>query len=271
MSQEDISLDEKRIYGDARETTVAYVASGIGLARVEIAGDRAGRMSLVHGGTINDVAGGGGYLLVATDEDVLIGTGEGLDSTDFGPGVAVGVGEDRLVAAGPDGEIARLAGDDWETLGTLGDVRTIDGDYLVASDSVVRIDADGLTPFGLDGVRDVAAAGPYAATVDGLYRLTDGEWRLDREGACDLVAAGGGVAHLVADDELFERVGDEWFRCALPVEEAVVDVAYAECPYAVTAEGTFLIDADSETTADGSGGWRFRSLGIPNVRALAIP
>jgi len=128
VSQDDISLDEKRIYGEARDATVAYVASGLGLARVAIAGDQVGRVGLVHQGTVRDVAGADGQLLVATPEDVLVGTGEGFTGTAFGPAVAVGVGGDRLLAADADGRVAHLAGDRWETLGTVDDPRRFDGD-----------------------------------------------------------------------------------------------------------------------------------------------
>jgi len=271
MSQEDISLDEKRIYGEKRETTVAYVASGLGLARVAISGDQVGRVGLVHQGTVTDVAGADGQLLVATPDDVLVGAGEGFEATGFGPAVAVGVGTDLLLAATADGRVARLAGDDWETLGTVDDPRRFDGALLATGEGVVRAGEDGLDGLGLADVRDVSATGPYAATADGLYRHADGEWLVAREGRASVVAGDDDHAHLVTTDGLFERDGEAWTPCPLPVDEPVADVAYGESPTVVTAEGTVLVDAPTAATPDGSGGWRHRSLGIPDVTAVAIP
>jgi len=273
MSQEDISLDEKRIYGEKRDTTVAYVATGLGLARVEISGDQVGRVGLVQQGAVQDVAGGDGQLLVATDEDVLVGTEEGFAGTSFGPAVAVGVGGDRLLAADEDGRVAHLAGDQWEGLGTVDEPRRFDGPYLATGDGVVRADEDGLTARGLSDVRDVAAAGPYAATADGLYRWVDGEWTVAREGRASVVAAGDGRVHAVTREGLVAREGEggRWTACDLPVAEQVADVAYGESPTVVTAAGTVLVDAPSDATPDGTGGWRHRSLGMPDVTAIAIP
>lgn len=276
MSGDDMSLDEKRVYAETRSVTTLYVASSLGLAEVRVAGDQTGRMRLVYNGTVRDVAGGGGHLLVATDEDVLVGTGEDVEPTDFGPATAVGVAAegDLLVAASPDGTVARLVGDDWDALGDVAEPRRFDGASLAAGDRVYRIEDGSLegTGGGLDtAVRDVAAAGPYAATADGLSRLGEDGWIVEREGACEVVAADGDRAHLVADDDLFERDVDEWVPCSLPVEETVADVAYGQGTYAVTRAGTILVDADPETTPDGSDGWRHRSLGLPSVMAVAVP
>lgn len=278
MSGDDMSLDEKRIYTETRSVTTLYVASTVGLAEVRVAGDQTGRMRLVYNGTVRDVAGGWGHLLVATDDDVLVGTDGDVEPTSFGPAAAVGVGAggDVLLAAGPDGEVALLAGDDWETLGTVREPHRFDGPYLAAGDGIHRVEAARTTLEGSDSmpdgaVRDVAAAGPYAATAEALYRQTEGEWAVEREGACAVVAADGDRAHFVADDDLFERDGDEWVPCSLPVEETVADVAYGQGTYAVTRAGTILVDADPETTPDGSDGWRHRSLGLPSVMAVAVP
>ena len=271
MSEEDIALDEKRIYGDKRETTVAYVASDLGLTRVAVSGDQVGRVALVHRGTVRDVAGGDGRLLAATETDVLVGGEAGFESTGFGPAVAVGVGPDGLFAADGDGRVAGLAGDEWRSIGTVEDPRRFDGACLAAADGVHRIGPDGLEPLGLSAVRDVAATGPHAATADGLYRRRNGSWTRVREGACDRVSAIDGTAHLVAGGDLFERTETGWARCALPVAEPVADVAAGDVPYAVTVDGTFLVDADPAATPDGAGGWRHRSLGLPAVTALAVP
>lgn len=271
MTGEDVSLDEKRVYGERREATAVYAATGLGLARVAVSGDRAGRIELVRRGTMRDVAGADGRLLVATPEDVLVGTAEGFEPTGFGPAVAVGVGADLLVAADPDGRIARLVGDDWQDVGTVDGPRRFDGAFLATAGGVARVDSDGLDRLGLDGVRDVAAAGPYAATDGGLYRLDDGEWTTARDGAAELVAADAERAHVVAGDALYEREGDAWVRRDLPVAGRVADVAYGEATYAATADGTFLVDAPPDATPDGGGGWRHRALGLPDVASVAVP
>jgi hypothetical protein len=281
-SDDDIALDEKRMYGDKRRETVVYVAGGTGLTRVEVAGDQVGRFELASRDPARDVAGRDGRLLVATDEDVLVGTGEGFEPTGFGPAAAVGLAPGAAspgwypVAAAPDGGVAVLRGNEWEPVGTVDEPRAIDGDLLAAGDGVYRVDGDGLDPLREGPATDVAAAGSYAACPDGLYELPD---RGLREGEHTVVAAdasegrgpaGGDRAHTVAGGDLFAR-RDGWDRVDLPTDEPVVDVAYGESVYAVTAAGTLLVDADPEQTPDGHGGWRSRALGVREVRRLAVP
>lgn len=268
----DISLNEKRIYGEKRETTVAFVASAAGLARVAVSGDQVGRIGLVRREPIRDVAGADGRLLVGTADDALVGTADGFEQTGFGPAQAVGIAGDDPLAVDPDGRIARLDGDDWHPLGRVETPRRFDGRYLATGDGLVRIgEAGGIGHLGLADVRDVAAAGPLAATADGLLERVDGEWVRVRDGPHAVVAADGEHVHAVDGDGLHEGVDGGWTRCDLPVEGRVADVAYGESPYAVTADGTFLVDADPEATPDGESGWRHRSLGVPDVRAVAVP
>jgi len=83
----------------------------------------------------------------------------------------------------------------------------------------------------------------HTADADGLYELTD------RDGASP---------------------DPHWQPCDLPVRERVVDVAYGADTYAITEDGTFLVDTADESTADGRGGWRSRSLGVPEVVGVAV-
>jgi len=296
---DDIGLDEKRVYADSREGEVAYVASDTGLARVESAGDQIGRFGLVRRGTVRDVAGGNGRLVVATPEDALVGTGDGFAETGFGPAVAVGVDGSRTFAAGPDG-LGELVGNGWRTVADVSGVRVIDGNLVVAEEAcrIPAAPADGadLQPLGVGNARDVAAAGPYVAAAEGLYRVngdangtsdagstdTDDPTRV-REGSHEVVAADSQRAHAVGDEQLYERTngerrdredeegGETWIACETPVEGAVVDVAYGESVYAVTGSGTVLVDADPEQTPDGHGGWRSRALGLAGACAIAVP
>lgn len=268
-----MDIDEKRLYGEARTATLAYVATGQGLASVEISGDQVGRFGLVHRGAVRDVASGAGTVVVASDEDVTVIDGDDhgdAEATGFGPAVAVGVA-DAPVAADADGRVARYTNGEWTPLGTVDGVRALDGDLAATQEGVYRLDG-GLDHVGLEDVRDVAAAGvPLAATAEGLYRLGNG-WQRVLDERVDVVAADATHAHAASGDTLYtydEAMGG-WRTVSLPVGEPIADVAYGECSYVATEPGTFLVDADPETTADGAGGWRSRSLGLPDVTALAV-
>lgn len=259
MADDDTSIDEKRVYADREGTTTAYVASGAGVARVEVSADIVGEFTLAERCTARDVAGADGRLAVATTEDVLVGDGDGLEATGFGPATAVGYDEGGLLAAG-DGRLARYD-DGWEPLADLADVRAIDGGLVAAADGVHRTDG---THVGLDAAADVASAdGPLAATDAGLFYLANG-WMSALEGAFDVVAAGPAGAYAAAGEVLYERdASGSWHAVALPLEQAIAGVAVDEATYVVTATGTFLVDAGD--------GWRRRSLGLPEVAGVAVP
>jgi len=295
-------MDEKRVYDDRRRVTVAYLATGQGVATVRVASDRVGQFGLAHRCVARDVASTGDRVYVATPEGVLAATvaadsadpGDGptdpgsFDSLGFDDAVAVAAG-DTVVAADSDGTVARYRDGEWHTLGTVGDVRALSGEFVAAADGVYRFLGDGrgggegsengdsLRNVGLDDVRDVAGRGvPLAATGDGLYRLGNG-WLCEHEGPFEVVATehrGGGPdterAHAATAETLYAHEDGEWAAVDLPTDGAVADVAYGECVYAVTDGGTFLVEASPERTADGTGGWRHRSLGLPDVAGLAV-
>lgn len=290
-------MDEDRVYGDRRRETVAALATGQGVATVRVASDRVGRFALAHQCTARDVAAAGDRVYVATPEGVLAaafgdGTDPGadergaesgaFDSLGFRDAVAVTAVEDdadpTVVAADADGTVARYRDGSWHEVGSVADVRALSGDFVAASDGVYRI-ADGgagteLGHVGLDDARDVAGgATPLAATADGLYRLGNG-WLREREGSFAVVGTGdtatGPRAHAATGETLYTREDGAWVPVDLPVPGPVVGVAYGECVYAVTRDGTFLVAADPERTADGAGGWRHRSLGLPDVAGIAV-
>lgn len=283
-AEDDIALDEKRVYGDTRDRTVAYVASALGVTRVDLAGDQVGRFSMAQNCTATGIAAADGRLVVGTDEAVLVGTGEGFETTGFGPARAVGLAAGTPVAAAPDGTVAQLVGDDWETLGSVTHPRRLDGDLLAAKGGVFRV-APGLPDLAVDAdVRDVAAAGPYVATADGLLERRDGEWERVAGGDCALVAAEEdepartdtladttGRAHAVSDDGLLERRDGDWRVHSLPVDAAIADITHGESLYGVTADGTMLVYASPDLTPDGQGGWRTRALGLRGVVGVAVP
>lgn len=257
----DGSIDEKRVYGERAGETELYVASRLGVTVVSVSADLVGEFALARRCTARDVAAGPDRLAVATDEDVLVNEGDDYAGTGFGPAVAVGVDDDRLLAAAPDGVIGRFDGDGWTALGEAGDVRAIDGDLVAAADGVYRVDG-GVSGVGLSDVRDVAARGtPLAATGDGLYYLGPG-WATALDGSFEVVARAGERAHAATADALYERDGDAWVERAVPVEHPIADVAHGEGTYAVTADGSVLVDAGD--------GWRARALGLRDVAGIAV-
>lgn len=269
------SIDEKRVYTEEAGTTVLFVATESGLARVEASGDQVGRFGLVHRGEARDVAAIDGpdatapSLVVATAEDVLVGPPGDLAPTGFGPATAAGAADGAVAAGG--GRVARLDarpdgatadGGAWTDLGSVPAVRAVDGDLVAAAGGVFRLDGSHV---GLDDAHDVSVAGgPLAATAAGLYRLGNG-WLTERDGEFRVASADGtgGRAHAATPDALLARRGREWREADLPVGEPVVDVGYAEgAVYAVTEACTVLAAAGD--------GWRSRSLGLPGACGLAV-
>lgn len=268
---DDISLSEKRMYRGRREATRAFVASPMGVAAVDASDDQIGRFGLEHQCNARDVAGRNGQLLVATDEDVLVGDGGGFEPAGFGPAVAVGVGKKPL-AVGEDGRVARLVDGDWETVDVVDAVQSVDGDWIAAADGVYHVD-DTLSHVGLDDVQDVAASDGtahhvFAATTSGLYRYEDG-WDRAVDGEATLVATDGDRVHAVVGGNLLERTSDGTWTDADAPTGGVVDVAYDEATFAVTADGQVLLDP--VTAKDGAPEWRSRSLGLADVVGIAIP
>ncbi|GAB6860797.1 hypothetical protein ACFR97_00715 [Haloplanus litoreus] len=258
----DLTIDEKRVYADRTGAVAVLVAAEQGLVVASLSADLVGEFGLDHRAPVRDVAAAGNRRVVATAEDVLVGT---YDPTDFGPAVAVGFDHGGApVAAGPDGRVARLD-DGWTTLGTVEDPRAVDGGMIAAADGVHRIVDDGLRDVGLSAVADVHGRGmPLAATASGLYRLGNG-WMDECDGAFSVVCAD-------AADDRAAAVGDagvlvreaigEWTPVETPASN-VVDVGFTEAAtVAVTADGTLLADAGE--------GWRTRALGVTGVSRLAV-
>jgi len=253
------SIDEKRVYGDHTGTTTLLVASGAGLARVDCSGDLVGEFGLLTREPARDVATTGDRVALA-GEHVRLDDGDGFVDTGFGTADAVGFHDGDLLAAG-EGRLARYDGSRWTTVGELDDVRAVDGELVAAASGVHRV-GDGLVPAGLEDVFDVSTAGaPLAATGAGLFALGNG-WMERMEGPVHAVASDGDRAH-AAGDRLYARGPDGWSAVELPVEGRVAAVAHGERTYAVTADGVVLVE--------GAEGWRSRSLGLPEVRAVAVP
>lgn len=259
-------VTEKRVFDDRAGGEELIVAAGDGVLSVAVSADRVGRFAVVHRCAPADAASDAGRVAVAAEADVLHRDpgGEAFATTGFGSAVAVGFADGRLVAAGPDGRVARRdptdGGDAWADLGRIdGEVRAIDGRLLAASDGVHRL--PGLDYAGLEDVHDVAAEGPLAATGSGLYSLGNG-WMAERDGDFRAAASDGPRAHAATAETLFERRGARWEDVELPADGQVVAVAYGTVPYAVTADGVLL--------AGGEEGWRGHLLGVEGVVACVV-
>ncbi|OAQ53030.1 hypothetical protein HTG_09370 [Natrinema mahii] len=273
------SIEEKRVYGDREGATTAYVASAIGVVRVRVAGDTVGEFGLCERCTARDIATTDDAVAIATDEDVRVARledeedEESFAETGFGPAVAVGADGDELLAAAPDGRVARrpVGATEWTDLEgeAVAAVRAIDGDLVGTESGVYRVRDGGLDHAGLTDVRDVSAAGvPLAATAEGLYELGNG-WMAIREGPFDAVSAAPRAeprtltrAHAVAGEEIYGYAGDDGWVELPDASEPVVDVGYGETVYAVTEAGTFLAAAED--------GWRPHPIGVREVTGLAI-
>jgi hypothetical protein len=271
MTDGDLSIEEKRVFSSKTGKTEVFVAADVGVVAVDVSDDRVGGFRVAHRCTARDIAGRAGRVAVATDEDVLLAPG--YDRTGFGPAVAVGLAETRVVAVDETGQVGTLGfdatlGDSWERIGRVDEPRAVDGRLVAAGSGVARVTDDGLRPAGLADVRDVAAAGPFAATGEGLFYLGNG-WMEIEGGPWDVVdAAGdGGRAHAAGEAGVRRRRavdGGEWQAVDLPVDSPPVGFAYGDgfvCT--VTAGGRFLVDA-----GDGP---RTQSLGLHDVGGVAVP
>lgn len=262
MTDDDISIDEKRVYGDRAGKTTVLVATDVGLVSVSISGDNIGEFGLRSREPVADVAAAGDRISIATGEDVLVATADSdpgdptFEPTGFGPATAIDDGN-GLVAAG-DGRVARLEDGEWTTCCSIDDVRAVDGaaGLVAAGDGVHRLDG---SYAGLEEVHDVAS-GPLAATDAGLYRLGNG-WLCELDEPVRTVASGDSRGY-AGGDRLYVRRDGEWTVADLPTEEPITDVAFGSATYVVTRPGTFFVDAGD--------GWRQRSLGTPGSRRLAV-
>lgn len=277
------AIEEKRIFGREGATETVLVAGEAGCVRAHVGGMGAvGEFSLCYRGACHDLAAIAGRPVLATDDDVRLGTdGESDDdsvSLGFGPVVAVGTHREGMLAASPDAVVGR-----WDpepgTLDTDGDptgewgpgweldtpARALAADLAATADGVVRLGEQGATPVGLEAVRDVAVGDvPLAATDEGVFRLGNG-WQRGPAGAATAIAgAPDGRALAVVDAVLYARdpASDEWSRVDLPVDEPVVDVALGDGTYAITDSGTLL--------AAGSEGWRPNPVGLRAGTAMAV-
>ena len=309
-ADDDISIEEKRVYAGAAGRTDAYVATGTGVVRVALSADKVGAFDMVSRDPARDVAvhpGGGDtpdVVGVATPNGLLVSpVGDELTfgRVETGPIVAVGSHGDSFVVAGEDGRIDRVEvenadTDDWrgETAGTgegndptvtrigsVPDPTAIDGPLVAAADGVHRIaecdaSASGqeLVSVGLADARDVAGAGvPLAATAEGLYWLGNG-WMTAVEDDAEAVAADGdGHAMAVVGGDLFVR------NAATSAGGGWGADAWTESELPVDERGVALgygpgisvvVTAAGTLCVDAGDGWRHQVVGVREVGGVAL-
>jgi hypothetical protein len=284
------TIAEKRVFTKRDDVVRALAASSMGVVGISLSGDIVGEFGIEHRCNARDVAARGDAVAIVTDEDVLVGD---FEPTDHGPAVAVSVAGDGVLAAAPDGTVSVLgagestdAGGDrddspWTVVGSVDDPRRLDGRLVAAADGVYRLTDGGLEYAGLDDARDVSDRGvPLAVTGDALYTLGNG-WMHDLdpdagedrgdagetaggEFRCVVADAEGERAVAAADAAVFERAdaaATDWVRHE---EAGVVDAAFA-------GRHLLTVTSDGEARVFADGGWRGRTLGLPDVRAVAVP
>lgn len=290
-ADDDISIEEKRVYAGTSGRTDAYLAADVGVVRVAISDDIVGEFDLATREPARDVAilpAGIGHdqdggrtdgtepadeferpdgderhvlLAVATDDDLKLAplepdpasTGE-LTFVDAGVGstVAVGTHDGGFLVAGADGTISHVA-----------EVGTVDSGAAGSDVSSRSTGADGPTPNALiaDRLGDVpdprAVDGPLIAAADGVHRAASrgGSRTVERVGLDDVRdVAGGGIPLAATPDGLY-WLGNGWMDAI----DGDFDVVAADGRGHAMAggEGSLWVRHGDPTgdEASGSAGW----------------
>lgn len=262
----DASAD-RRLFGDERATTVGYVASEMGLVRIELTADRIGNYSLLERGTVTAVDTDNQTVVAATAEDVRLDTedaGECL-ALGFGEATAVGIDDPTVYAARPTGEIGRLDDvDAWNWRLTDDGVHAdagvqadagIQGDASIQGGGPDDQDRDTKPSWQILGTVDgpVSIDGPLVAAASGVYRLGETIEPLGLDSVNDVTQCPSTGEILAAtQDGLYRSAddGDSWENVST---DAVSRVLSVEQGYlAVTDDGTVeQYDNTGGTRVDG--------------------
>ncbi|QHS17761.1 hypothetical protein GWK26_11735 [haloarchaeon 3A1-DGR] len=295
-AEDDISIEEKRVYAGSAGRTDVYVASADGLVRVAVSGDKIGEFGMAADVTARDVAvarrpAAPDVLAVATSEDLLVGAvdeaadgrkpvggaDEELEPVGVGPATAVGLpgptrnrsgdgaheadAPARFLAATADGDVVSVRVDD----GTEGGFETT---VLGSVDDPRAIDS-GLVA-AADGVHRATAAGGGAigGSGDGTIGEAGGQNRrtgLEHVGLRDAAdVAGEGVPLAATGDGLY-WLANGWME-AIEATTSHVAADGEGHALAATDEGLFA-HADADWSRDA---WEHRSLPVAGaVTALA--
>lgn len=280
----DDASDERHLFGKPRETTVGYLASEMGVLRVELAPDRLGGFGIVERCQATAIAAAGDTVVVGSHDDVLrqTGEGDGFIRVGFGEAVAVGLDDDRLLAASPEGAVAaaptvETAGTDttWESLTEVTDPRAFDGALLATGDGVVRLGST-VENLGLENVNDVVQSetddgdGLLAGGEGGLFEYGGGGWKRILSRSIAWLSQGEKSVFAVSESGAVLKRSDTGWNELRPEEHSAVAVAAAESTYVLTEGGELLIATDAAAATDGVGGWQSQPLGVGSVHGFVL-
>lgn len=250
------AIEEKRVFAGGNGPVRAYLASADGVLEVRLSGGRVGGFSLVNSQPATDVDVAGGELVVATDDDVLVGPPEGLEEVGVGPVQTVGRHSGRIAATTGD-ELFVSDGTGWDQCSTEGDLLAVDPPFAAGPAGVFRIHDGELESVGLEAVRDIVAGPqPVAATAAGVYVLANG-WERRLETPVERVDTGQSIVALTADDTV---VGPD--REAETVPGPTVDVA--------SSGGVIVAGPGGTVWTREMGEWRGHETGVRDVAAIAV-
>ena len=303
-AEDDISIEEKRVYAGTADRTDAYVATGGGVVRVALSADKVGGFDMVSREPARDIAvlpceDAPDLLGIATPTGVLvssIGDDLAFEVVDTGSAVAVGAHGGAFLVARQGGQIDRVEIENAEVagmgvgdvsgatvtrVGSTSDPTAIDGPLVAAADGVHRVIVEGgaepahdLVSVGLSDARDVAGQGiPLAATADGLYWLGNG-WMTAREGEAVAVAADGdGHAMAVVDGDLLVRDGSRsadsgWDADSWSGVELPVEETAVALGYGRGV--SVVVTAAGTLCVDAGDGWRHQVVGVREVAGVAL-
>ena len=264
-AEDDISIDEKRVYAGSAGRTDAYVATGTGVVRVSLSADKVGAFDMVARDPARDVAvrardEGTADLVVAATPDGLsvaaVGDDPEFAPVDDDPAVAVGAagGRDGAVG-GRDGALLVARGD--------GAVGGRDGALLVArgDGAIERVEFEEAGTAVASATRLGAVSDPRAvdgslvAAADGIFRI--GEGGLTDVGLDDARDVAGAGMPLAATGAGLYWLGNGW----MTVREGVAD--------AVSADGDghamAVVDGDLLVHSGAGGEWGGEAWGVADL------
>ncbi|WP_330631000.1 HVO_0234 family beta-propeller protein [Halocatena halophila] len=260
------TIDEKRVFSDSMGTTTVFVASEVGIVRVECSGGMVGEFGLLDRTTATAIDGDGSVVIATTADDLLQLDDGKFEPTGFGPATALTL-DDGIVGARTD-RIARYTDGSWQTCyqsesPPWESITAVGGTLVGTPSGVFRLGNGEPTPVGLDDVRGISVDNSVlCGTGVGLYRLENG-WNRLFDGTVVDIARAEALTVAISNDRLYTHSdGSQWVEQQLPVDEPLAGVAIGDRIYVVTIDGTICIE-------DGDG-WRTRSIGVPAVAGLAV-
>ncbi|MFD1569112.1 HVO_0234 family beta-propeller protein [Halorubrum laminariae] len=245
-AEDDISIEEKRVYAGNAGRTDAFVATETGIVRVAFSADKIGAFDMVAREPARDIA-----VLPGGEDRALIGvaSADGLrvapvgDEVDFvtvtdEPTVALGVDDardDAFLVGTADGGIDRVAIE--TTPGSDAGEAVASGADASGADT---IDADANDAVAIDGDSTTLSATTTRVGTVSEPRAIDGP----------LVAAADGI-HRVTSDRAAASAGDTGYALASVGLDDARDVAGTGMPLAATASGLYWLGNGWMTVQEG--------------------